>query len=360
MKTGIIGCGNIMKAYGKGGQHYGELDYAACADLDVARAKAVAEEWGIPRGCSVDELLADDAIELVINLTIPGVHAEIDRQIIAAGKHAYSEKPLALARDEIDPVLAQARAAGLRVGCAPDTFLGGGLQTCRKLIDDGAIGRPIGAVAHLAGHGHESWHPSPQFYYQPGGGPLFDMGPYYLTALVNCLGPVARVSGAVSRGFDEREITSEPLTGTRIPVEVDTHIQSTLSFADGAIGNLVMSFDVWKHNLPRLEIYGSEGSLALPDPNGFGGPVRLFRAGDDDWQEIPLSHDTGMRGLGAADMCNAIAENRPHRASGELAYHVLDIMQSIVAAGHEQRVIELESSCQRPEPLPADAALSEA
>ena len=198
VKVGIIGCGNIFSAYAKGLRVFDILELAACADIDMARARAKAEEFNVPRACTVDELLADPAIEIVVNLTVPKTHAEVSLQIIEAGKHVYSEKPLAVTREDGGRILAAAKARGLLVGCAPDTFLGGGLQTCRKLIDDGWIGRPVAATAFMAGHGVEAWHPNPFFYYQKGGGPVFDMGPYYLTALINLLGPARRVTGATS------------------------------------------------------------------------------------------------------------------------------------------------------------------
>ena len=229
----------------------------------------------VPQACSVDELLSDPRIQIVVNLTPPAVHAGVAMAVLLAGKSVYNEKPLALTCEDAHKMIEMATSGGLRIGCAPDTILGAGLQTCRKLIDDGAIGLPIAATAFMLCHGHESWHPDPEFYYQVGGGPMFDMGPYYLTALVSLLGPVSRVSGSDRASFSERVIGSSPKKGQKIKVEVPTHVTGLLDFANGAMGTIITSFDVWSHTLPHLEIYGSEGTLSLPDPNTFGGPVRL-------------------------------------------------------------------------------------
>lgn len=352
-KVGIIGCGNISGIYLQAKEKFPILETVACADLDMDRAKAKAEEYGI-RAQTVEEMLGDDEIEIIINLTIPRVHAEIAGAAIENGKHAYSEKPLGLNREEGIELLAKAKSAGLRVGNAPDTFLGGGIQTCRKLIDDGWIGQPLAATAFMMAPGHERWHPDPEFFYKPGGGPMFDMGPYYLTALVNLLGPVRRVTGSTSMTRTVRTITSQPKYGQTIDVEVPTHVSGTLDFHNGAIGNVITSFDVWAASLPRIEIYGTQGTLSVPDPNTFGGPVRIRRAGADDWSEIPITHPytENSRGLGVADMAQAIQSGRPHRASGELANHVLDIMCAVHDASNEGKHVELTTTCERPAPLP--------
>ena len=354
-KVGIIGCGNISGIYLKNCQQTFEiLEIAACADLIPERAQAQAEAYGVARACSVAELLADPKIEIVINLTTPQSHFSVAMQAVQAGKSVHNEKPLALTRDEGQRLLKAAAGRGVRVGGAPDTFLGGGHQTCRKLIDDGWIGEPIGMTAFMLCHGHESWHPSPAFYYQIGGGPMFDMGPYYLTALVNMMGPIHRVSGEAAVTFPQRTITSKPLYGTVVDVETPTHIASTLQFESGAVGTIITSFDVWSSQLPPIEIYGTEGSLAVPDPNGFGGPVRVRRAGDAEWREVPLSHGyaENSRGVGVADMAYALRSGRPHRASGSLAYHVLDVMHATLDSPREGRHIEVESTCERPAALP--------
>jgi predicted dehydrogenase len=354
MNVGVIGCGHISNIYLQAPRTFGILDIVACADLDMERARAQAERYNIPRAAPVEELLADREIELVINLTIPKAHAEVGMAVIQAGKALYNEKPLAINREQGRQLLRAAQAKGVRVGCAPDTFLGGGLQTCRQLIDEGAIGRPVAANAFIMSHGQEHWHPDPNFFYQPGAGPLFDMGPYYLTALVTLLGPIQRVTSSAKVTFPERIITSEPKYGTRITVNTPTHIAGVLDFANGAVGVLVTSFDVWSHQLPYIEIYGTEGTLSVPNPNTFGGLVRLRRAGESDWRDIPLTHGytQNSRGIGAADMAYAIRTEKPHRVSGELAYHILDTMQALLEASIEGRHILLTSTCSRPEPLP--------
>ena len=351
-RIGVIGCGSISGAYLGAGKTFPNLDIVACADLDRSRARARAEEFGIPKAYSVDELLADPEIDVVVNLTIPRAHADIAVASLESGKHAYSEKPFAVTREEGKRILAAGRSAELRVGCAPDTFLGGGIQTCRKIIDDGWIGQPIGATAFMTCHGHESWHPDPDFYYQPGGGPMFDMGPYYLTAMVNLMGPIRRVTGSARVTFPERLITSQQKNGQIIKVNVPTHVTGIMDFASGAVGTILTSFDVWAAQLPRIEIYGTEGSLSCPDPNGFGGPVRVRRPGAESWSDVPLARPEAHRGIGVADMAAAIARNRPHRVSGELAFHVLDIMEAIHDASEQGKHIELGSTCERPAPLP--------
>jgi len=352
-KIGIIGCGNISRAYFQGCGFFPNLEIVACADLNVALAQEKAAEWNIPRGCSVDELLADPEIELVVNLTIPAAHASVDMQILEAGKHSYSEKPFAVEREDGLKVLALAKEKNLRTGCAPDTFLGGGIQTCIKLIDDGWIGTPVAATAFMMSSGPESWHPNPTFYYQKGGGPMFDMGPYYLTALIALMGPVRRITGSTRVTREERIATGEATYGLKIPVETPTHVAAVLDFHSGPIATLVTSFDVQSANLPNIEIYGTEGSIRVPDPNGFGGPVLVNRVGSNEWKEVPILHDSSEpgRGTGVADMAAAIKTGRPHRVSGELAYHVLDLMHGVHDASKEGRHIDVQSTCERPAPL---------
>lgn len=351
-KVGIVGCGNISGIYFKAGQVFEAIDIVACADIIMDRAKAKAEEFGC-RAVTVEELMNDPEIEIVLNLTIPAAHAEIAMRAIEAGKSVHNEKPLATTREEGRKILEMAKAKGVRVGCAPDTFMGAGIQTCIKLIDDGWIGEPIAATAFMLCHGHESWHPDPEFYYKPGGGPVFDMGPYYITALVAMMGPARRVSSSARVTFPERLITSQPKYGTKIKVEVPTHVAGTIDFANGAVATIIQSFDVWGHNLPRIEIYGTEGSMSVPDPNGFGGPVKIRRPGGE-WTEMPLSHiyHENSRGIGVADMAYGLRSGRPHRTSGELAYHVLDIMCALHESSEQNRHIMLESTCARPAPLP--------
>jgi len=353
--VGVIGCGNISGAYMRMLKTLPAVQVVACADLRREAAEAMAQQWEIPQVLGVDELLAAPEIEIVLDLTIPAAHGEVALDVLAAGKSVYNEKPLALTRAEGKQMLALAADKGLRVGGAPDTFLGGGLQTCRELIDAGAIGTPVAATAFMMSRGHEHWHPNPAFYYQKGGGPMFDMGPYYLTALVSLLGPVARVSGATRITRPQRTITSQPRYGEVVDVEVPTHVAGLLDFAAGPIGTIITTFDVQASNLPWIEIYGTAGTLAAPDPNTFGGPVRLRAAGENEWKEIPVTRPyvENSRGLGLADMAEAMRTGRPHRANGDLAYHVLDIMHAIHDASTEGRHVMMESTCTRPEPMPA-------
>lgn len=353
VQVGVMGCGNISPIYFQNGKKFAILDIVACADLLPERAQARAQEYGV-RACTPEELFADSEIEVILNLTIPNAHAEIAFKAVEAGKSVYNEKPLTITRADGQKLLKMAQEKGVLVGGAPDTFLGGGIQTCRKLIDDGWIGEPVAATAFMVCHGHESWHPDPEFYYQVGGGPMFDMGPYYLTALVNLIGPVRRVSGSARITFPERTITSQKKYGNKIRVEVPTHVAGVLEFANGAIGTIITSFDVWAANLPRIEIYGSEGSLSVPDPNTFGGPVLVRRAGAKEWSEVPLifGYAENSRGLGLADMCYALRTGRRHRANEALTYHVLDVMHAIHDAAAGGVYATLSSTCERPAPLP--------
>jgi len=356
IKVGIIGCGNISSIYMENIPKFSHLELVACADLDLSRAQARAEQYNIARAYTVDQLLADPHIEIVINLTIPAAHAAVCLQALEAGKHVYVEKPLAVTREEGRRILDVARSKGLLVGSAPDTFLGGGIQTCLKLINDGWIGTPVAATAFMMSRGHENWHPDPEFYYQQGGGPMFDMGPYYLTALVALLGPIRRVTGSAGISYPERTITSSKKYGQTIQVETPTHIAGVLDFHSGAIGTLVTSFDIiGGTELPHIEIYGSQGSLRVPDPNGFGGTVCFRRAGSD-WEPVPIAHQytDNSRGLGVAAMAQAIiaGEIDLHRANGELAYHVLEAMHGFHDASDSGMHYQMGSSCERPLPLP--------
>ncbi len=352
VKVGVIGCGNISGAYFKYTGMFPILDVVACADMDMTRAEAKAAEHGI-KAMSVKDMLADKTIEIVINLTIPKAHFDVNMACIAAGKNVHCEKPLAINRQDGRKTVEAAKARDVLLGCAPDTFLGGGGQTCRKLIDDGWIGEPIGATAFMMCHGHESWHPSPEFYYEVGGGPMLDMGPYYLTAMVNLMGPIKRVTGSTRVTFPERTITSKEKYGKKVAVETPTHIAGVMDFGSGAIGTIIQSFDVWSHNLPRIEIYGTDGSLVVPDPNNFTGPVFVRRAGAKEWSNIPLTHaDNVGRGIGVADMAYALRSGRKNRVSGELAYHVLDVMCSFEEASKTGKHIEIKSTVAKPAALP--------
>ena len=350
-KVAIVGCGNISDIYLQNCAAFG-LEVTACADMDASRAQAKSQKFKIPAR-SVAEVLADPTVEIIVNLTPPAAHAEISRAALNAGKHVYSEKPLATTRADGALLIELAQQKNLRIGCAPDTFLGGGLQTCRQLIDSSVIGEPVAAVAFMTGHGMENWHPNPDFFYQPGAGPMFDVGPYYLTALVNLLGPVRRLTGSTRISFPERLITSQPLAGTKITVNTPTHVAGVLDFVSGPVATVIMSFDVWAANLPRIEIYGSLGSLSVPDPNTFDGPVLVRLAQDTDWRDVPLTHgyNNNSRGLGLTDMARALREGKGHRANGALAFHVLDLMQSFEEASRTGQHIDIPSRCERPAAL---------
>ncbi len=355
-RIGIVGCGNISGIYFSNlCKVFNNVTVKACADLDAGRAAAKTREFPGVQACTLDEILADPEISIIVNLTTPQGHFPVSMQAVAAGKHVHSEKPLTLTREEGRALLAAAAQAGVRVGNAPDTFMGAGIQTCRRLLDAGAIGTPIGAQAFMLCHGHESWHPDPEFYYKAGGGPMFDMGPYYLTALVSLLGPVKRVTGATRISFPQRTITSEKKSGQRIEVEVPTHVTGIMDFASGAIGTIVTSFDVWAATSPCIEIFGSEGTLSVPDPNGFGGPVRLRRMDEGQWRDMPLTcgFEPNGRGIGPSDMADAIQTGRRHRASAELAFHVLDLMHAFHDASRLGTHVVPESVCERPEIMPS-------
>lgn len=364
VRVGLIGCGAISKAYFnhcKAYEERGIIELAAVADLVRERAEEKAKERGIERVLTPDELLADEAIDLVLNLTIPAAHASINTEALSQGKHAYCEKPLAVTFEDGQAQVALAAERGVRLGSAPDTFFGGGAQTARKLIDDGAIGQPTAVTAFMASRGVEHWHPNPEFYYKPGGGPMLDMGPYYLTAMVNLLGPVKRIAGITGKGRDQREITSEPFAGQVVDVEVNTHVTGVLEFANGTIGTMITSFDVTAHHLPKLEVHGTEGSISVPDPNTFGGPVSIFlRDKDQAWREVELTHTTEIgRGTGLADLAKAAQDGRPHRASGDLALHVLEAMTAFDASSESGAHVELQTTCDRPAALPTGLAPGE-
>jgi len=358
-KIGIIGCGNISGAYATGLKKFPILELAAVADLDPARAKAKAREFGV-RASSVEKLLADPGIDIVINLTVPKVHASVNLAILKAGKHAYGEKPFATELAEGKKVIETAHARRLRIGCAPDTFLGGGIQTARKILDDGVIGEPVAAVANLMGRGPEGWHPDPEFFYQVGSGPMLDMGPYYVTALVNLLGPIRRVTGSTRVSPVERIIGSGAKKGRKLKVEIPTHYVGVLDFHSSAVAAINMSFDVWSHTLPIIEIYGTEGTLRVPDPNTFGGLVEVRRSDEKEWRQVPLTHsDKVERSIGVADLAWAVRHQRPHRASGELAYHVLEAMLAVQLASERSAHILLESTVAKPKALPVGLSVGE-
>ncbi|HIV01950.1 MAG TPA: Gfo/Idh/MocA family oxidoreductase [Candidatus Aphodoplasma excrementigallinarum] len=345
-RVGVIGCGNISGIYFQNmTSMFDNLEVAACCDLDQSKAQEAAKTYGIPKVLTTEQILSDPEIDIIVNLTTPQQHYDICMTALQAGKHVYSEKPLSIRKEDGAQLVRTAREKGLYLGCAPDTFLGAGIQTCKKLIADGWIGKPVAGTAFMVCHGHESWHPAPEFYYKAGGGPMFDMGPYYLTALVNLIGPVKSVISEAATTFPTRTITSEPKRGTAIDVEVPTHITGVLTFANGALVTMIMSFDVWGAHLPNLEIYGTEGALSVPDPNCFGGCVQVKESFHDDWHDIPYTHmhSENSRGYGVSDMARAIEEGTPARASGAVAYHVLEVMHAFLQSASEGRRIAIAS-----------------
>lgn len=348
LNVGIIGCGKIVVQYLASFRRLEQVRLVAVADLYTARAQEVADSYEGVRAVSVDELIAADDIDLVLNLTIPAAHADVALKAIAAGKSVYGEKPLAATTEEAREVITAAREAGVVVGCAPDTVLGTGIQTARKAIDDGLIGSPIAATATMVTPGHERWHPNPDFYYQPGGGPLLDMGPYYVSALVTLLGPVVSVIGAASHTRTERTIGSGERAGQVVPVNIDTHVTGVLVHASGALSTLVMSFDAVQSKSPNIEIHGEKGSLSVPDPNHFDGDVQIFRLGGESWETLPVSAgyiDSG-RGYGIADIAATPAGGEP-RAGGALAFHVLEVMESVLASAHTGAPMRISSTAER-------------
>lgn len=353
-KVGLVGCGNISHIYLKNASLFPNYEITAVADIVLERAEERAKEYNIPKACMPDELLEDPTIDLVINLTIPAVHAEVAIKALQNGKHVYGEKPLAVELEDAQQMMAVAKENNLYLCNAPDTFLGAGIQTSLKLMNDGWIGKPVSANAFMMIPGHERWHPDPTFYYQKGGGPMFDMGPYYLTALIALLGPVTRVTGSTKKTYEERTITSQPNFGKKISVEVPTQINGVLDFENGAVGTIITSYDTWHHQLPFIEIYGTEGTISVPDPNHFGGPVKVRRWDHQDWSEIPLTHGfpDNIRGLGVAEMIKAIETGQTARTDASIAYHALEIMHGVHIASAENRHYTMKSQCIRPEPLP--------
>lgn len=351
---GIIGCGVIAGAYLEAAKRFPQIEIKALADQAPGAAEERSAEFGIP-AVPVETLLADPAIDIVLNLTTPAAHVPVGLAAIAAGKHVYSEKPLAVSVAEARRLVEAADAGGRRIGCAPDTFLGGSHQTARALLDEGRIGEPFAGTAFLMLAGHERWHPNPDFYYaRAGGGPVLDMAPYYVTDLVQLLGPVASVaaSGTVQR--NPRTIGKGPRAGKTVAVDCTTHIAGTLVFVSGAIVQVAMSFEVWGHRHTPIEIYGSQGSMLVPDPNRFDGTVELLEP-EGEWRKMPTTHgygDGNHRIIGLVDMAEAIRTGRPHRASGELAFHVLEVMEGLVLSAEGDGSVTIDSRCARPAPLP--------
>lgn len=370
-RIGLIGCGRISDIYIKNCAAFKGVEITSCASLLMEESRAKAEQYGIPKACTPEEIIADPNIDMVLNLTVPDAHYDISKRALEAGKHVYSEKPFVTNLGDGQSLLELAKQKGLLVGNAPDTFLGGRWQTVRKLLDQGVIGAPTGVAAFVPTHGVERHHPNPDFYYAKGGGPLLDLGPYYLTAMVFCLGPIARVAGMARKTFPNRMIENGPRHGELMPVDVDTHSLSLLEFESGVIGQLMVSFDVWESETPRFEIYGEDGTICIPDPdpgdgaNVFQGPVWYRTRETSRWTKRPrpeapaewsVAENThgfnfDARGLGVLDMAQAVWEGREPRASGALAFHVYEVMESILASPKQARFIDIESRCERPAPL---------
>lgn len=355
LRIGMVGAGNISAQYLETIGRVPELELVAVADLDLGRAQAVAEAHGAA-ALSLEGLLERDDVDVVLNLTIPAAHAEVAVAAAEAGKGVYTEKPLAATTAQGRGMLEAAREADVVLGSAPDTVLGTGIQTARAAVDAGEIGVPTSATATMIIPGHEAWHPNPDFYYQPGGGPLLDMGPYYITSLVTLLGPVARVIGAAAALRDERVIGSGPRAGERIPVSTPSHVTGALVHAGGAISTLVMSFDGANTGAAPIEVHGTEGSLAAPDPNRFTGPVRLS-PGRGEWRDVPVSagYRRAARGYGLADLLWSGAfdgEPQAGRARGELGLHVLEVMEGVLSSAESGAAVEIVSAPPRPESVP--------
>jgi predicted dehydrogenase len=363
LNVAVVGAGMISSVYLANLTGFKVVKVKAVADIIPEKAQKMAGDFNVEKSCSVEEVLEDPNIDLIVNITVPKAHAEISLKAISAGKNVYSEKPLATNREDGKKLLEAARTHDVRVGCAPDTFLGGGFQTARKLLDDGWIGKPVAAVAFRADHGPDE-HPNGAFFYQKGGGPLFDMGPYYLTDLVNLLGSAKKVTAMTRISYPERTELSKPPWGKIVNVEVPTLITGSIEFHSGVLCATVNTFDVWGTHLPHIEIYGTTGSISVPNPNRYGGNTLIKRVDQENWSEVPpmggfINDPMDFRGIGVLDMVLAILGKREHRANLNVAYHVLDIMQSYYDSAESEKVAHVDSTCKRPEPLPLDPTYGE-
>lgn len=354
-RIGFVGVGAISGIYLENiTKMYGEIEIVGVCDLIRERAQKAKDDYNIPKIYdTMEELFADKDVDIVLNLTRPYEHFDVTKAALNAGKHVYSEKPLAATFEHGKELVALAKEKSLLLGGAPDTFLGAGIQTCRKLIDDGFIGTPVGAAAFMVCRGHESWHPDPEFYYKHGGGPMMDMGPYYITALINLLGEVKSVVGVTKASFGHRIITSEPKKGQKIDVDVPTYVTGIMEFSNGAVGTIFTTFDVHYDSQARLEVYGSKGTLVIPDPNGFGGPIKLLTPEQGEYKEMPLmfKYADNSRALGLADMAKALTDHREFRADYVQTYHVLEILTSFQKSSDERRFIDLTTKFQRKDPM---------
>jgi predicted dehydrogenase len=355
--VGVIGAGVISDQYLENLTAAGDVSVRMVADLDVARAEARARQFGVPDHGTVDSLLGRDDIEIVVNLTIPAAHVPVALEAVAAGKHVWTEKPFALDRESGRRLLEAASASGLRVASAPDTVLGAGIQTGRRLLESGAIGTPVSAMTIFQVSGPESWHPSPEFLYATGGGPLFDMGPYYLATLVHLLGPITRADARGSRARTQRVIGSGPRAGTVFPVEVPTHVAALYDFVSGVSASSTFSFESARPRVGVVEISGTEGTLVLPDPNMFDGELTIWRPGmleEGEAERHPAVGATMSRGAGVVELARAIREGRPERANGELGFHILDAMASTEESANRGEPVTVTSTAERPPVLPED------
>ncbi|MCC7407830.1 MAG: Gfo/Idh/MocA family oxidoreductase [Phycisphaeraceae bacterium] len=358
VRLGIVGCGMISSRYVQGMKKFEALEVVACADLDMSLAQQRAAEAGPQaRASSMDDLLSDKNVEIIVNLTTPRSHAPVTLAALKAGKHVYSEKPLGIDFNEGKKILAAAKAKRLRVACAPDTFFGAGHQTARHLIESGQIGQVVSATAFYQGGGPEGYHPNPFFLFQKGGGPLFDMGPYYLTDLIQLLGPLQKVAGFAHQSRPTRTVKTpgSPFLGQTIPVEIPDHVSAILQFESGPTATLVASWANPISPLPHIVVYGTEGAIIVPDPNGFDGPVKLRRQGDPDFKEVPHTHPTGYsRGIGIADLAHALRSGRPHRATAQQALATLEAITAILDSAQSGKAHTLKTPHEKPAPLPAD------
>jgi len=358
VRVGVIGTGAISSQYLGMAAKLPIVEIAAVADLNREAAENKAKEFGIKRVVSVDEIFTDPSIEIVLNLTIPKVHAEVAIRALEAGKHTYAEKPLAVTVAEGRKVVELAKKKNLRVGCAPDTFMGAGIQTSRKVIDSGRIGKPVAFTAFMLSRGVEHWHPNPDFYYQPGAGPMFDMGPYYLTALLNLFGPVKRISGMASVSRPTRLITSKPFAGQTITVNTPDHVMGLIEFENGVVGSIIQSFAMrgGSHGASPIVVFGTQGSMHVPDPNNFDNEVRVSIFAEDkpdEFKPTPFEYVTGYgRSIGLADMAYAIRQNRPHRCSGEQAFAVLELMEGFLESSKTGQAYVPTMKYERPAPMP--------
>lgn len=369
--VGIIGAGNISAAYLRLAPLFRNLEVRAVADIVPEAAQRRADEFKV-RAQTPDQLLANSEIDVVVNLTVPATHFSVSRDILSAGKHAYSEKPFVLSVEEGIQLKALATEHGLRVGSAPDTFLGGAHQQARSIIDSGRVGRIASGTMHVLGRGMEHWHPNPEFFFQPGGGPILDMGPYYITDVINLVGPIRRVTAFTGMARERREITTptSALKGSFVTVRTPTTIHAVLEFHSGAIITLGASWDVPSHGHHNIELYGTEGSVYVPDPNFFNGDVVVTDIAGTKEKLTPWDHPLGVanqdldkpnpranyRNAGLADMMDAIDTGRPSRCSLDVALHAVDVMTSILKAGETGQVITLETTCERPAALGPDEA----